>query len=139
MTNGLFVAILAVVSLMLFWWGVRVLPGERWQVAATVPVARTGEGWRGVNLTWYGILSANAYLAAVAIMLVLLGAVRVPLAGTLSVVVGLLVVCVPASSVVARIVEKKANTLTVGGAVFVGIVVAPFVVAATNHAFGFHV
>jgi hypothetical protein len=139
MMNGLFVALLAIACLALFAWGVRVLPGERWQVAAAVPVAREGSGWRGVNLTWYGILCANAYLTAVMVMLVLLGSVEVPLAGTLTVVVMLLAVCVPASSIVARLVEKKRNTLTVGGAVFVGMVVAPFIIAAVNRFTGFRV
>ena len=139
MLNGLFVALLAIGCLALFAWGVRVLPGERWQVAAAVPVAREEGGWRGVNLTWYGILVANAYVAAVIVMLVLLGAVGVPLAGTMAVVVSLLAVCVPASSIVARIVEKKANTLTVGGAVFVGMVVAPFIIGVVNRFTGFRV
>ena len=50
-----------------FWWGFRMLPGEKWQIFAALPTVKTEEGgWRGVNFTWYGILIANANLVAVA-------------------------------------------------------------------------
>jgi len=120
-----------------FWWGFRVLPGERWQVVASMPVARTERGeWRGINFTWYGLLSANAYLVAVVVLLVLMGAVGVPPVGTAILAAAMLCCCVPASRLVARIVEKKAHTFTVGGAVFVGILITPFVIAAVNRTAG---
>jgi hypothetical protein len=120
-----------------FWWGFRVLPGERWQIVASVPSSRTEEGlWKGINFTWYGLLTANAYLVAVAVMLVLMGAVGVPPLGTAILVTAMLSCCVPASRLVARIVEKKTDTFTVGGAVFVGILITPFVIALINRTAG---
>ena len=120
-----------------FWWGFRVLPGERWQVVASMPVAKTEKGeWNGINFTWYGLLSANAYLIAVMVLLVLMGAVGVPPVGTAILAAAMLCCCVPASRLVARIVEKKAHTFTVGGAVFVGILITPFVIAAVNRTAG---
>ena len=120
-----------------FWWGFRVLPGEKWQIVASMPSAKTGEGeWRGINFTWYGLLTANAYLVAVAVLLVLMGAVGVPPVGTAILTAAMLCCCVPASRLVARIVEKKAHTFTVGGAVFVGILITPFVITAINHTAG---
>jgi hypothetical protein len=44
--------------------------------------------------------------------------------------------CVPASRLVARIVEKKSHTFTVGGAVFVGILITPFAIALINRTLG---
>jgi hypothetical protein len=127
-----------------FWWGFSVLPGEKWQVVASVPASRTEEGnWKGINFTWYGLLTANAYLVAVAVLLVLLGSVGVSPQGTAILAAGLLCCCVPASRLVARIVEKKAHTFTVGGAVFVGILITPFVIALINRTagtvLGFHI
>jgi len=120
-----------------FWWGFKVLPGERWQIVASVPVSRTEQGgWIGVNFTWYGLLTANAYLVSVAVLLVLMGAVGVPPIGTAILTVVMLCCCVPASRLVARIVEKKAHTFTVGGAVFVGILITPFVIALINSTVG---
>ena len=108
--------------------GGRILPGERWQMLASVPLAKNGDGsWRGLNLTWYGALSALAYTLATAVAVVLLASVGMGLAGLVLMVVAMLGVCIPASKIVARLVEGKRNTLTVGGAVFVGIIVAPFV------------
>lgn len=118
-------------------WGGRTLPGERWQMLASVPLARNGDGsWRGLNLTWYGALSALAYTLATAVAVALLASVGMGLTGLCLMVAGMLGLCIPASKIVARLVEGKRNTLTVGGAVFVGIVVAPFVAWAVVAATG---
>lgn len=128
----------AVISLgIYFWWGFKKLPGERWQIVASVPAAKTAQGqWQGINFTWYGLLTANAYLVAVAVLLVLMGAVGVPPLGTAILALAMLCCCVPASRLVARIVEKKAHTFTVGGAVFVGILITPFVIVLVNRTLG---
>jgi hypothetical protein len=132
--------VLCTVSILLilyFRWGFSSLPAEKWQILAALPSSKTSpHGWRGTNLTWYGLLTANAYLMAVAVFLVLMGAVGVSTRGALLLVVALLGCCVPASRLVARIVEKKAHTFTVGGAVFVGILVAPLFVALLNRTVG---
>lgn len=118
-------------------WGGRNLPGERWQMLASVPLSRNADGsWRGLNLTWYGALSALAYTLATAVAVVLLASIGMGLAGLTLMVAGMLGLCIPASKIVARLVEGKRNTLTVGGAVFVGIVVAPFVAWAVVSATG---
>lgn len=127
-----------------FWWGFKVLPGEKWQIVASVPSSRTEQGaWNGINFTWYGLLSANAYLVAVAVLLTLMGAVGVPPLGTAILAAAMLCCCVPASRLVARIVEKKTDTFTVGGAVFVGILITPFVITLVNRiageALSFHI
>lgn len=120
-----------------FWWGFRVLPGERWQILASVPASKSEQGvWNGVNFTWYGLLTANAYLVAVAVLLALMGAVDVPPLGTAILAAAMLCCCVPASRLVARIVEKKSHTFTVGGAVFVGIAITPFVILLINRSVG---
>jgi hypothetical protein len=130
------ICLIAALSLYLI-WGIRVLPGERWQFLAAVPLRKNSRGeWEGVNLTWYGLLTANAYVVAVAVLFLLMGAVGVPVAGSLIMAVAMLAVCVPASRLVARLVEKKAHTFTVGGAVFVGVLAAPWVVLAVDRLMG---
>jgi hypothetical protein len=128
----------AVMALSLyFWWGFLVLPGEKWQFVASVPAAKTEHGhWTGINFTWYGLLTANAYLVAVAVLLVLLGAVGVPPLGTAILTAAMLCCCVPASRLVAMLVEKKSHTFTVGGAVFVGILITPIVIVLINRTAG---
>jgi hypothetical protein len=126
------------------YWGIRVLPREGWQILAAMPVRKKANGdWNGVNLTWYGLLTANAYAAAVAVLFILMGAVGAPLAGTAALAAAMLTICVPASRLVASLVEKKAHTFTVGGAVFVGILMAPWMVMILNLTMGaelgFHV
>jgi prolipoprotein diacylglyceryltransferase len=129
MSNEIFVLLLLVICSAMMYWGFKVLPRDGWQMLATLPIRPLGNGqWQGLNLTWYGLLTANAYLAALTILLILLGAAGIQLTGVMLVALIMLGLCVPASRLVARIVEGKAHTFTVGGAVFVGIVAAPWVV-----------
>jgi prolipoprotein diacylglyceryltransferase len=134
MTDTVFMSALAAFSALYLYWGMTRLPGEGWQIAAAVPRRKGGDGsWSGINLTWYGILTANAYLVATCLALVLMAAAGVSLQAVLAIVVLLLGCCVPASRLVAQVVEKKANTFTVGGAVFVGTLLAPCIVELVNH------
>ena len=137
MNNTLFALILGIVLGGMLRWGFRNLPRERWQILAAVPVEKEEGGrWRGLNLTYYGVFNANAYVLGVALMLVLMGSLGIPLAGTFAMAVTLLLICVPASRWVAGVVEKKAHTFTVGGASFVGIVTAPFAIWLLNATLG---
>ena len=122
MSNIVITLALGVGCAVLVAWGVTVLPGERWQIIAAAPVEK-GEGgiWRGVNFTWYGALSATAYLVAATVFLALMGAVGIPVFQSATLTGGMLLVCVPASRVIALLVEKKAHTFTVGGAAFAGL------------------
>ncbi len=133
----IFLGAFALTLVLYLFWGVTFLPAERWQILATVPSAKRPEGdWHGVNFTWYGLLTANAYLVAVSVLLVLLGASGVSSLGTALLVTVVLCCCVPASRLVARLVEKKTDTFTVGGAVFVGILITPPVTMLLNHTAG---
>jgi len=133
MTNELFLLFLLLFFAAVLLWGFRVLPGEKWQIFATLPVRRNAGGeWQGINLTWYGLLTANAYLVAVAMLVLLLGSMGIPLAAILLTATCLLALCVPASKLVAKIVEGKAHTFTVGGAVFVGMIAAPWLIELLN-------
>ena len=114
-------------------WGFRMLPGERWQFLATLPLLKDEHGqWRGLNLTYYGLLSANAYLAAIVVLFVLLGAIGVSAWHTAALVLATLAVCVPASAMVARLVEGKRHTFSVAGAFFVALFVVPGAVLLFN-------
>jgi hypothetical protein len=65
-----------------------------------------------------------------------LGSAGIPLQGALGVIGLLLACCVPAASLVARLVEGKRATFTVGGAVFVGTLVAPWLILGADRWLG---
>ncbi|MBN2645807.1 MAG: prolipoprotein diacylglyceryl transferase [Desulfuromonadaceae bacterium] len=133
MLTVFFLLLFSLLALAYLTWGVRVLPRERWQILASVPLKRQDNGeWSGVNLTFYGLLTANAYAIALATLVVLLRSLHLSLAALLLLAFLLLALCVPASRAVARWVEGKAHTFTVGGAVFVGILAAPWLVGLVN-------
>jgi len=125
-------------------WGFKTLPKEKWQMVAAFPLEKMDQGqWRGMNLTWYGLLSANAYTFGVIIVVILAASVGLPISVLVLLTTLLLAVTIPASKIVARIVEKKKSTLTIGGAVFAGVVTAPWIIMMVNATLGstfkFHV
>ncbi len=132
---------LGFICALLICWGFLLLPRERMQIIATAPLEKVeGESWSGLNLTWYGALSATAYLLAAAVFLLLMGAIGIPLPLAATFIVSLLAVCVPASKLIALAVEKKAHTFTVGGASFAGLLLCYPLTAGINmlsgHLFG---
>ncbi len=133
MSNLLFVLILSVLFGGLYAWGFKRLCGERWQFIGTIPLTKRNDGcWNGLNLTYYGLFNANACTLAVLIVYILLAAGGLSTA-VIHLVVGLVfALCIPAAKLMARWVEKKAHTFSIGGAAFVGLIAAPWVMAALN-------
>jgi hypothetical protein len=133
MSNILFVLTLSTFFAALFVWGFRRLPGESWQFIAAVPLVRRGDdSWRAVNLTFYGFFNASACLFSCAVVIFLMTSIGAPFASTLLIVAILLSICYPASKIVARLVEKKKHTFTIGGASFVGFLILPWLVQISN-------
>ena len=129
MAATLFVAGFSVLTGLMLFWGFSRLPRENWQFLVSMPSVRQADGgWQGVNFTYYGLFNANAYLLATATGMCLLAALGIPFVGFFTIVAALLGVCVPASKLIARLVEKKKYTFSVGGAAFVGILCGPLLV-----------
>jgi hypothetical protein len=135
MSAELFLVGLTAIFAVLFAWAFRALPRERWQILAVVPKDKNAAGeWQGLNLTFYGFFQAISNSLAAAMMFILLGAVGVTANAIFALIVIIFAICWPASKLIARLVEKKANTFTVGGAVFVGVLTAPWIIRLLNTA-----
>src|SRR5215510_9953169 len=133
MANFVLLATLIAFFSVLFFWAFRNLPAEHWQIIAAVPFQRRDDGsWNGVNFTYYGFFNASACVFSCAMIITLMSAVGVPVMGILLITFLLLLICVPAAKIVARIVERKSSTFTIGGASFVGIVLLPWIIQAFN-------
>src|SRR5215813_5573990 len=121
-----FVLSLGVLLGSLITWAFKRLPDERWQFLASVPIIKDSSGrWHGLNFTYYGLLTANALVFGVVLLVVLLGALRIPMLIAVSVILAVLLVCLPAAKWIAQLVERKPCTFTIAGAFFVGIFAAP--------------
>ena len=121
-------ALVALCASPIFLWCFRNLPDERWQFAAILPSPSgqlTDHGWIGTNITFYGVISALAYAVATAIFVFLCGSMGQPLWPTLTFIGLMLVVCIPASRLIARWVEGGNVNFTVGGATFAGALLMP--------------
>ncbi len=126
MINAAFIATLAALMAALLLWGFRTLPEERWQMIAAVPVAKGCDGeWRGMNLTFYGFFSATGSVFGIAMAILLLASVHVSMLVAVILAAGMMVLCLPASRLVAAVVEKKSSTYTIAGAAFVAAIVLP--------------
>lgn len=127
MSDLIFLCTMSCMLGLLLAWGFKHLPRERWQMLAVIPKTKgAGDQWQGINLTYYGFFLATSQVLAVILLLTLLGAARISLAGALLVTALMLTVCYPAARLVAILVEKKRHTFTIGGAAFVGILLAPW-------------
>jgi hypothetical protein len=137
MWNELFVAALGALCFAYLIWGFRRLPEEQWQIFATLPQRQDAAGyWQGLNFTYYGLFSSAAQFVSVAIIFLLFGAVGVTRTETVLVSVVMLSACIPGSKFVALIVEKKSSVYSVGGAAFIGILLAPWAVLFSNVTLG---
>lgn len=137
MANEIFLLGLGLGCALLLAWGFKALPQERWQILAAVPMHKHGDGaWRGVNLTFYGLFTANAMAVATIILVIMLGSLGLSLREVGVVLLPLISLSASAARLVARVVEKKPYTFTVAGAFFVGLIAAPWLVLAANLALG---
>jgi hypothetical protein len=133
MLDELFILVMLLALIIIFLWAFKTLPGERWQIICCFPYSRLPDGrWQGWNLTWYGFFNAVAVSFAVCLFLILTGALSAPLIAGFTLLIVLLTICIPAAKIVAFLIEKKQNTFTIGGAAFIGILAAPWIIVLTN-------
>ncbi len=131
--NTIFVILLSLILFSFLGWGIRYLPGERWQFLAAIPIYKKKNGrWRSINFTYYGFFIATSQLLALILALCLLSSINISLLGTGVSIGVLLLICIPAARIMAIIVEKKHHTFTIGGASFVGIILAPWIILLTQ-------
>jgi hypothetical protein len=133
MNDLLFLAGLGFVLAHFLGWGFKHLPGERWQMLAVVPMRKGGDThWQGSNLTYYGFFIATSQLISLTLLLILLGAMGLSIPGTMLAILLVLACCIPAARLMAMLVEKKRHTFTIGGASFIGILLAPWSIQLSN-------
>ena len=126
MIDVIFLAALAAALAGALAWGIKTLPAERWQMIAAVPLTKNDNGeWRGLNLTYYGFFSATASTFGVALTIVLLSSLGTPLAAVFALIAIMMAICVPASKVLAWVIEGKRNTFTIAGAAFLAAIILP--------------
>ncbi|MCX7965084.1 MAG: prolipoprotein diacylglyceryl transferase [Syntrophorhabdaceae bacterium] len=128
MFDELFIGLLCFLCLLLQLWAFKNLPKERWQILASIPVKKRYDGsWSGVNITYYGLFIAFSYISAITLFFLLLSALSFNFYAILFISTLIGIICIPASKFIAKIVERKKHTFTVGGASFTGIILAPWI------------
>ncbi len=130
----LFIAALALLFMGLLFWSFRNLPKEGWQILACVPISKLESGmWKGVALTYYGLFAASSVAVSVILFFVMMGSISVTPLKTAIFAFSIIFACLPFSRLLARLIEDKQNTLTIGGASFAAIVTVPAAIMVINH------
>jgi hypothetical protein len=108
MTEIYFIISLAVIFSIIYAAAFRNLPGERWQVFAVIPVHKTnGNLWHGINITYYGLLTATGYtLAVVLLVIMLISAGTAPLF-LLFFLSGVLIFFIPSAKLIAFFMKGR--------------------------------
>lgn len=136
MSNLIFVFTLSIILGGLYIWGFRHLSKEHWQFVGVIPTIKDSKGqWHGLNLTYYGFFIASACTLAVMVAYLLLASIEISLEQINLMLILTLAPCIPAAKLLARWVEKKAHTFSIGGAAFVGFVLTPWILMLLNHMF----
>lgn len=131
--NLLFITVSALLFGLIIALGVHYLQHERYQMFAIIPFRKKEDAtWQGINFTSYGFLIATSSACSILYALILLKSANVPLPGVLAVLLLLFAVCVPAAREIAKLVEKKHHTFTIGGAFFCGLIAMPLLITAVN-------
>lgn len=133
MADEIILFVTAILAAILFNWAFKNLPDEKWQFFASYPVKKNENGtWEGINFTFYGFFSATGYATGTLFYVFMMFSINMNISNMLFPAVIILGICMPAASLIARIVEKKKYTLTIGGASFLGITCAPWIISSLN-------
>lgn len=133
MLTAIFITALALAMALLFRWGFKALPEERWQMVASVPLTKASDGsWRALNLTYYGVFMACSVTFGFAMAFLLMTSIGVPALLVLGMLFVTVFLCVPASRLVAAVVEKRKDTYTIAGAGFVATLLLPPAICVVN-------
>lgn len=126
MMNLVFIGSIALLLTVIYTWSFCFLSHERWQILGSIPLFKQADGsWQGLNLTYYGLINAFGVSAAAGLVLVLLSSIGLAMEVILSVIAATLLLFAPLAKVIARWVEKKKHTFSIGGAAFAGLVASP--------------
>ena len=126
--NEILIIVFSFILFFFLHWGFKNLPLEKWQILWSVPQKKLDNGsWQGTNFTFYGVFNATGITLATIIMFILMGALKFPVKGVLFIALGIFAVSLPSAKILAYLVEKKHNTFSVGGASFMGIIIAPWI------------
>jgi prolipoprotein diacylglyceryltransferase len=122
-----YVSVPVLLHAALLWWAFRMLPRERWMMLAAIPVRWLGPGqWHCVNLTYYGLFSALGAAAGMMLALFLAGAGGQSVWAVGTALTLVMMVSIPASRWMNRLVEGHDSGFTIGGAAFIGVLAAPW-------------
>ena len=98
MINVIFIITIAAILTIIYWFGFVHFPKKNWQFLAAVPIKNSSSNkWNGINFTYYGLLSSTGYIIAIVLYIILLKAANYNYIEIFSVMLMILLFCMPAS------------------------------------------
>lgn len=110
-------------------WGLKNLHKDEYQFFAVIPYKKLCEDkYEGINITFYGIISALSTTISVFIFLNLIKIINFPIDKAYFILFIIFTIGIFSSKIVAYIIEHRKNTLTIGGSIFIsGMIAAPVI------------
>jgi len=129
MIENIFLIVFSFLLFLIVYIGIRYFPSERFQFLATIPYKQLSDGrWLSMNLTYYGLFNAIAYTIGSMVVVILLLSAGITFLEIFLIMGFTFLICMPASKIIAYIVENNKTGFTVGGAVFIGVLVSPIAI-----------
>lgn len=91
--------------------------------------------WKGVALTFYGMFIALSVAISALLFFMMMGSLGIGSLATSIFSSVIILSCLTFSRIMAKVIEKKHNTLTIGGASFAAIILIPVFVVLINFLF----
>lgn len=117
------------VFILIIIWGLKNFSKDEFQFFCAIPYKKIEENtYDGINITFYGIISALSCSASVFLFLILIKFLNFPIKLAYFILITIFLTGLFASKALAYLIEKRKNTLTIGGATFVtGIISVPLI------------
>lgn len=133
MLLNIFILILGLFFTLLLTWSFKNLPHDGWQIIASIPTEKVDSSeWKGVALTFYGLFVALSVIISALLFFTMMGSLGIGSLKTGIFSICVIVSCLLFSKTLARVIERKQNTLTIGGASFAAIIAVPLFVLSIN-------
>ncbi|MCA1927018.1 MAG: prolipoprotein diacylglyceryl transferase [Calditerrivibrio sp.] len=138
MYEFLFLIFLGLILFLLSYFGIKKFPSERFQFLLAIPYKQISDGrWLSLNLTYYGLFNAIAYTLGSLVTTILLLSINIKIIQIFLIMLFTFIICIPSSKYVAYFIEKTKSGFTVGGAVFIGVLISPIAIIVSLYLTGF--
>lgn len=131
-SNIVFILLLSTLLIFFMQLVFRIFPKEKYQFIAAIPKKKEGSLWKSINYTFYGFITATSIVFALSIFYVLMLLQNYEIFMIAFVVFPVMIIAFLSVKFLTTLIEGKKHVFSVGAALFVSFISAPFIVYVVN-------